>query len=156
MTTPQPDPPPVFPDVEALLVEFLSQRPELEGVDVGVEPAQPWPPDRPVLIVTRTGGSFTHYQRLDTALVRVASHANGRTEAHRNARVVRALLGTLVGSTRPGARVHDVAEEQGPALEPDEDHPGTPRYTLRQRITVSPGPDADPKSRESRKAFHSQ
>lgn len=108
-----------FPDVEALIVTFLAARPELADIPVDVTPPEDFDGTALAVVVSRVGGGFTQYQRLDSALVDLETYGPDKTAAHDLARTVRALVALMPTTHHDGAVVSDVAEDRGPRWQPD-------------------------------------
>jgi hypothetical protein len=117
-----------FPDVERLVVDYLSARSELSGVPVVVTLPGGFDGTVSTVLVTRVGGVYAVDDRLDRALVRVDAYGPDKTGAHRLALVVRGLLWVMP--------VTDLAEERGPHWLPDTPHNRAARYMARYQLTV--------------------
>jgi hypothetical protein len=125
---------PVFPNIERLIVSFLTARPEMDGVTVDLALPVDSDGDAPAVVPTRIGGRFVEYQQLDQALVEIATYGPDKESALDLAMTVRGLLASLPD----GSPVTDVAEDTGPRWQSDPDRPKAARYITQPLITVRP------------------
>jgi|SRR5215475_8549521 len=120
--------PPGFPDVEDLVVQYLSSRSELAGVPVGIELPAGYDGTSPLVRVSRVGGRYSQDDGLDLALIRIDSYGPDQRAAHRLALTVRGLLWVMP--------VPDLVEERGPHWLPDSTHNHAARYMARYQLTI--------------------
>jgi hypothetical protein len=126
-----------FPNVETLLVSFLTGRRELSGVAVGVRLPPDFNPASRAVVVFRTGGEFFVDDHLDRALVRIDTYGADEADALDLAGTVRALVWLLPDVPLPGgAVVSDVAESRGPSWLRDPALATANRYTTRYLVPV--------------------
>ncbi|RKS68971.1 hypothetical protein BZB76_6109 [Actinomadura pelletieri DSM 43383] len=129
----------VFPDVEALVGNYLTARPEMAGIPVG--PVLPSGNDgsQPAVVLIRDGGSYREYAVLDDAQLRIETYGPDPTAAHELMRRVRALLAGLPEVTIPGSVITDVTEEvglRGLRRLTDRTNPQRTRYALNVRLLI--------------------
>ena len=130
--------PVVFPDVEALVVGYLTQRPELQGVPIGIHLPDGSDGTQAAAVVHRTGGTFAEYHLLDAPLVEIETYGPDKAMAHELARRVRALLSGMASAAHEGALVSGVSEQDGPSWRPDPARPQVIRYVQTMRLLVRP------------------
>lgn len=108
----------IFPDIEELLVEYLSA--ELLEMGVGVPVLTQIPAQRPESFVSvpRVGGPRRN-QVVDAATISADSWALRPKAAHDLAQVVRGLIGALPGQSLGGYPIYRVTEFTGPGNLPD-------------------------------------
>jgi len=123
----------VFPNVETLLVAFLSGRAELAGIPVVVRLPAGYDGTSPTVVVTRVGGEFSVDDNLDRALVRVDTYGSDKTRALDLTGTVRALVWLMAGTQPP---VTDVSETRGPNWLRDPAFANANRYTTRYLLHV--------------------
>jgi hypothetical protein len=123
----------VFPNVETLLVAFLSGRAEMAGVPVGVRVPAGFDGTSPAVVVTRVGGEFSVDDNLDRTLVRVDTYGHDKAGALDLAGTVRGLV-WLMPATQPP--VTDVSEFRGPSWLRDPAFANANRYTTRYVLHV--------------------
>jgi hypothetical protein len=130
-----------FPDAEALVARFLSARPELTGIPVGVTLPANFDGTSRAVLISRVGGEFVEYQILDLPVLRVETYGPDKPAAHQLARTVRGLLSLLPESRHADrAIVSDVNEERGPHWLPDGKRQGAARYMSRIQLVVHLAP----------------
>lgn len=108
----------IFPDVEALLVDYLTAEFAGRGVDASAHTQIP--ADRPARFVTipRVGGPARN-RVVDMATISVDSWGDRPKDAHDLAQLVRMLFHRLPGMVLDGYPVYRVTEFTGPGNLPD-------------------------------------
>lgn len=123
----------VFPDVEAVLIDYLGDALAGRGVNVPVVTAVPSPrPDRFVR-VERTGGPISSLFLLDNPTVAVEAWGSSESDAAELIGLVRGLLHAMPGED--DAPVYRVAEFSGPGNLPDPTS-GQHRYSFTASLLV--------------------
>lgn len=126
-----------FPDVEDLLVRYLSEQLPLYNDTATAHTQIPNPrPDR-FVVVPRVGGPLRNLV-VDEPTIGVECWAVTPVLAFSLARLVRALLGALPGQTVAGVPFYTYAEFTGPTNLPDPES-GQARYILTAALTVRGG-----------------
>lgn len=109
----------VFPDIEDLLVEYLSAELPKRGFgDVSVHTQIPAQRPESFVTVPRVGGPRRN-QVVDAATISADSWALRPKAAHDLAQVVRGLIGALPGQSLGGYPIYRVTEFTGPGNLPD-------------------------------------
>ncbi len=108
----------VFPDVEGLLVEHLSERLADLGFAVPVSVQIPNPRPESFVTVPRVGGPRRNLV-VDSATVSVDAWAARPKQAHDLAQVARGIMHALPGEVLDGYPVYRVTEFAGPGNLPD-------------------------------------
>lgn len=127
-----PLPTPVFPDVEHLIVTFLT---DAERVPPRVLTKLPLPIAPPVVRVTRTSGANRSIY-IDRPIVDVDVFHDNYEDASNLARVIQnLLLWTLRATTTPDGTVQDVTTVIGPRWMPDV-NPNLVRYGASYEVRV--------------------
>ncbi|MET7849481.1 hypothetical protein AB0D78_07845 [Streptomyces avermitilis] len=132
------DPTVTFPDVERLVVDFLTARTELAGATVDNVPPAGFDGTQRVVLVSRSGGAWVDDQHLDLPLVDLEVYGPDKTTAHTLALKARAALLTLRGTSYGTARVTDVVEADGPRWMPDWNRSAANRYYSTVRLSIRP------------------
>lgn len=130
------DPTVTFPDVERLVVDFLTDRAELAAATVDNVPPAGFDGTQQVVLVSRSGGAWIDDQHLDTPLVDFEVYGPDKTTAHTLALKVRAALLALRGTLYGTARVTDVVEADGPRWLPDWNRSAANRYYSTVRLSI--------------------
>lgn len=132
------DPTVTFPDVERLVVDFLTDRPELSTATVDNVPPGGFDGTQQVVLVSRAGGAWVDDLRLDQPLVDFEVYGPTKTAAHTLALTVRSAVLALRGTTYGGAHVSDVVEADGPRWLPDWNRSAANRYYATVRLHIRP------------------
>ncbi|MFJ4831585.1 hypothetical protein ACIP79_16935 [Streptomyces sp. NPDC088747] len=132
------DPTVTFPDVERLVVDFLTDRPELAAATVDNVPPTGFDGTQPVVLVSRSGGAWVDDLHLDQPLVDFEVYGPSKTAAHSLALTARSALLALRGTTYGTARVSDVVEADGPRWLPDWNRSAANRYLSTVRLHIHP------------------
>lgn len=132
------DPAVTFPDVEQLVVDFLTDRTELATATVDNVPPPGFTGAQPVVLVSRAGGAWIDDQHLDQPLVDFEVYGPDKTAAHTLALKVRSALLALRGTTYGTAYVSDVVEADGPRWLPDWNRSAANRYYSTVRLIIQP------------------
>lgn len=130
------DPTVTFPDVEQLVVDFLTDRTELASATVDNVPPSGFDGTQQVVLVSRAGGAWIDDQHLDQPLVDFEVYGPDKTTAHTLALKVRSALLALRGTTYGTARVSDVVEADGPRWLPDWNRSAANRYYSTVRLHI--------------------
>ncbi|MCI3274976.1 hypothetical protein [Streptomyces cylindrosporus] len=130
------DPTVTFPDVERLVVDFLTDRAELAAATVDNVPPAGFDGTQQVVLVSRSGGAWIDDQHLDTPLVDIEVYGPDKTTAHTLALKVRAALLALRGTLYGTASVTDVVEADGPRWLPDWNRSAANRYYSTVRLNI--------------------
>lgn len=110
----------VFPDVEDLLVQFLTVELGRFGASVPVSVAVPMSRPPEFVLVPRTGG-VRQTVVTDAAMIAVEAWAQRDARALKLAQLTRGVIHTLPGQTIQGHTFYRVNEVGGVALFPDPD-----------------------------------
>jgi hypothetical protein len=132
------DPTVTFPDVERLVVDFLTARPELSTATVNNVPPAGFTGTQQVVLVSRAGGAWIDDQHLDQPLVDFEVYGPDKTTAHTLALKVRSALLALRGTTYGTAYVSDLVEADGPRWLPDWNRSAANRYYSTVRLVIRP------------------
>lgn len=127
-----------FPDVERLVVDFLTDRTELAAATVDNVPPTGFDGTQPVVLVSRSGGAWIDDQHLDQPLVDFEVYGPTKTAAHALALAARSAVLALRGTTYGTAYVSDVVEADGPRWLPDWNRSAANRYFSTVRLSVRP------------------
>ncbi|WUD73599.1 hypothetical protein OG937_18875 [Streptomyces sp. NBC_00510] len=130
--------PPVFPDVEKLVVDFLKARPELTGATVDNAAPAGFDGTQPVVLVSRAGGAWIDDAHLDQPLVDLEVYGPTKTAAHTLALSARSAVQALRATTYGTAVVTDVVEADGPRWLPDWNRAAANRYYSTTRLYIRP------------------
>ncbi|MFE0427394.1 hypothetical protein [Streptomyces sp. NPDC058953] len=147
MTTPPPlSPIPTsFPDVEDIVVDFLSDAHSGLGpnVHVGQSPPAGFNGTQAAVLVSRRGGAWVEDLQVDEPMIELEVYGATKAAAHLLANRARGVLLPLrskeIGPAAPGGIttvVTDVAELDGPRWQPDFIHAGANRYICVIRFTL--------------------
>ena len=107
-----------FPDVEALLVTYLTAALAARGDTATVHVSVPTERPARFVLVPRVGGPRRN-AFVDAATIAVECWAGTPGQAHDLCRLVRALLSAAAGTVVGGVPVYRVDEAAGPANLPD-------------------------------------
>lgn len=133
-------PPSTFPDVEAIVVELLSDRPDLADAVVDETPPPGFDGTQQAVIVSRRGGAWVDDLHLDQPLVELEAYGPDKATAHRLANAARAELLSAAGRTYGTSLViTDVVEADGPRWLPEFLHPAANRYVCVLRVSLRIG-----------------
>lgn len=125
----------VFPDAEALLVDYLTAELAAHGeADVHVAVTMPNPRPNRCVLVPRLGGARRNLV-VDAATIGAECWGTSETDAQGLAQLVRGLLAALPGRVLDGTPVYRVEELGGPVNLPDPVS-GQARYTLTVAVHV--------------------
>ncbi|MEU9332006.1 hypothetical protein AB0D49_02450 [Streptomyces sp. NPDC048290] len=127
-----------FPDVERLVVDFLTDRTELAAATVDNVPPAGFDGTQPVVLVSRAGGAWIDDQHLDQPLVDFEVYGPDKTAAHTLALTVRSALLGLRGTAYGTAIVTEVVEADGPRWLPDWNRAAASRYWATVRLHIRP------------------
>lgn len=108
----------VFPDVEALLVDHLTERLAALGDAATVHVTVPNPRPSRFVLVPRVGGPARNLV-VDSATIATECWAATPGQAHDLCQLVRGLIHATAGRTIGGITVYAVGEVAGPANFPD-------------------------------------
>ncbi|WP_432147179.1 hypothetical protein [Streptomyces sp. bgisy029] len=133
-------PPSTFPDVEAIVVELLSERADLADAVVDETPPPGFDGTQKVVIVSRRGGAWIDDLHLDQPLIELEAYGPDKATAHRLANSARAELLAAVGR-RYGTSIviSDVVESDGPRWLPEYLYPAANRYLCVLRVSLRIG-----------------
>ncbi|MEU0298812.1 hypothetical protein ABZ252_04965 [Streptomyces sp. NPDC006175] len=133
-------PPSTFPDVEAIVVELLSDRPDLAEAVVDETPPAGFDGTQPAVIVSRRGGAWIDDLHLDQPLIELEAYGPDKVTAHRLANAARAELLSAVGRTYgTNVVITDVVEADGPRWLPEYLYPAANRYLTVLRVSLRIG-----------------
>ncbi|MFH9297634.1 hypothetical protein [Streptomyces sp. NPDC017520] len=133
-------PPSTFPDVEAIVVELLSDRPDLADAVVDETTPPGFDGTQQAVIVSRRGGAWVDDLHLDQPLVELEAYGPDKATAHRLANAARAELLSAAGRTYGTSLViTDVVEADGPRWLPEFLHPAANRYVCVLRVSLRIG-----------------
>ncbi|MEU9348585.1 hypothetical protein AB0D74_46060 [Streptomyces sp. NPDC048278] len=132
------DPTVTFPDVERLVVDFLTDRTELAAATVDNVPPSGFDGTQQVVLVSRAGGAWIDDQHLDQPLVDFEVYGPDKTTAHTLALLVRSAVLALRGTAYGTAHVTEVVEADGPRWLPDWNRSAANRYYATVRLHVRP------------------
>lgn len=133
-------PPSTFPDVEAIVVELLSDRPDLADAVVDETPPPGFDGTQPAVIVSRRGGAWIDDLHLDQPLIELETYGPDKVTAHRLANAARAELLSAVGRTYgTSVVITDVVEADGPRWLPEYLYPAANRYLTVLRVSLRIG-----------------
>ncbi|MFG3406317.1 hypothetical protein [Streptomyces sp. NPDC048142] len=122
-------PPSTFPDVEAIVVELLSNRPDLADAVVAETPPAGFDGTQQAVIVSRRGGAWVDDLHLDRPLIELEAYGPDKATAHRLANAARAELLSAAGRTYgTNLVITDVVEADGPRWLPEYLYPAANRY----------------------------
>ncbi|GGP91577.1 hypothetical protein [Streptomyces roseolilacinus] len=131
--------PSTFPDVEAIVVDLLSDRPELAGAVVDESPPTGFDGTQRAVIVSRRGGAWIDDLHLDRPLIELEVYGPDKTAAHALANAARAVLLRCAGTVFGTSVITDVAEADGPRWLPDYVYTAANRYLCVIRLSVRTG-----------------
>ncbi|MER5630019.1 hypothetical protein [Streptomyces nitrosporeus] len=133
-------PPSTFPDVEAIVVELLSDRPDLADAVVDETPPPGFDGTQPAVIVSRRGGAWIDDLHLDQPLIELETYGPDKATAHRLANSARAELLSATGRTYgTDIVITDVVEADGPRWLPEYLYPAANRYLTVLRVSLRIG-----------------
>ncbi|MFE6774839.1 hypothetical protein [Streptomyces sp. NPDC057702] len=128
----------IFPDVERLVVEHLTNRPELAGVLVDNRTPPGFDGTQKAVFVSRAGGAWVEDLHLDQPLIDLEVYGPDKPAAHTLATATRTALLTVRGTTYGGAYVAEAVEVDGPRWLPDYRHAAASRYLSTARLSIRP------------------
>jgi hypothetical protein len=124
----------VFPDAEAVVVDYLRTELDARGPAIPVGTRVPNPRPSIFVQVERQGGPRRNIV-VDDAQIGISAWADRQQDAQDLVQLCRGLLWAAVGTTQGGVQVHRVEEFAGPALLPDP-LSDQPRYVLTVQISL--------------------
>ncbi|MFJ8231745.1 hypothetical protein ACIQ9E_17575 [Streptomyces sp. NPDC094448] len=133
MSTPVPS---TFPDIEAIVVDLLRNRPELGGAVVDESPPAGFNGTQRAVIVSRRGGAWVEDLHVDQPLIELEVYGPDKTSAHVLTNAARAVLLRSRGLALGTSVITDVSEADGPRWQPDFVYAGANRYQCVLRMTV--------------------
>ena len=110
--------PVLFPDVEALLVDYLTSEFTGRGESATVHVTVPHPRPAAFVIVPRIGGQARNFV-VDTPTIGVEAWAGTDQRALELCQLARAFIRALPGQTLAGTMFYSVGEFAGPTRLPD-------------------------------------
>ncbi|MEE1751730.1 hypothetical protein [Streptomyces sp. SP18CS02] len=128
--------PSTFPDVEAIVVDLLSDRPELAGAIVDETPPPGFDGTARAVIVSRRGGAWIDDLHLDQPLIELEVYGPDKPAAHTLANAARAVLLQSAGTVHGSSTVTDVSEADGPRWLPDYLYTAANRYLCVLRFSL--------------------
>ncbi|PRH79097.1 hypothetical protein C6N75_11490 [Streptomyces solincola] len=128
--------PSTFPDVEALVVDLLSDLPELAGAIVDDEPPAGFDGTQRAVIVSRRGGAWIDDLHLDQPLIELEVYGPTKSAAHILANQARAVVLNSAGTVLGTSVITDVSEADGPRWLPDYLYTAANRYLCVLRLSV--------------------
>ncbi|MFG2330571.1 hypothetical protein ACGFMM_13160 [Streptomyces sp. NPDC048604] len=132
MTTP----PSTFPDVEAIVVDLLDDRPELAGAIVDETPPAGFDGTQRAVIVSRRGGAWIDDLHLDQPLIELEVYGPDKPSAHTLANAARSVLLRAAGTVFGDTVITDVTEADGPRWLPDYVYTAANRYLVVLRLSL--------------------
>ncbi|GLF97549.1 hypothetical protein [Streptomyces yaizuensis] len=129
-------PPSTFPDVEAIVVDLLRNRPELAGAAVDESPPPGFNGTQRVVLVSRRGGAWVDDLHLDQPLIELEVYGPDKTAAHVLTNAARSVLLRSRGTAFGVSHITDVSEADGPRWQPDYVYPAANRYLCVLRLSV--------------------
>ncbi|MFV2118408.1 hypothetical protein ACE14D_08160 [Streptomyces sp. Act-28] len=131
--------PSTFPDVEAIVVDLLSDRPELAGAIVDESPPSGFDGTQRAVIVSRRGGAWIDDLHVDKPMIELEVYGPDKTAAHLLANAARAVLLRSAGTAFGTSVITDVAEADGPRWLPDYVYTAANRYLCVIQLSVRTG-----------------
>ncbi|MFC8271687.1 hypothetical protein ACFUJR_03920 [Streptomyces sp. NPDC057271] len=131
--------PSTFPDVEAIVVDLLSDRPELADAIVDETPPAGFDGTQKAVIVSRRGGAWIDDLHLDQPLIELECYGPDKPTAHLLANAARAELLHAAGTTYGTTFISDVEEADGPRWLPDYVYTAANRYLCVLRFSLRTG-----------------
>lgn len=131
--------PSTFPDVEAIVVDLLSDRPELAGAIVDESPPSGFDGTQRAVIVSRRGGAWIDDLHVDKPMIELEVYGPDKTAAHLLANAARAVLLRSAGTVFGTSVITDVAEADGPRWLPDYVYTAANRYLCVIQLSVRTG-----------------
>ncbi|MEO3974254.1 hypothetical protein [Streptomyces sp. CAU 1734] len=128
--------PSAFPDVEAIVVELLTNRPELTGATVDESPPAGFNGTQRVVLVNRRGGAWIDDLHVERPVIELEVYGPDKTAAHVLANAARSVLLRSRGAVHGTWLVTDVSEADGPRWLPDYVHPAANRYVCVLHLTM--------------------
>ncbi|MFE5732365.1 MULTISPECIES: hypothetical protein [unclassified Streptomyces] len=128
--------PSTFPDVEAIVVDLLSDRPELAGAVVDETPPAGFDGTQRAVIVSRRGGAWIDDLHVDRPMIELEVYGPDKTAAHVLANAARAVLLQSAGTAFGTSVITDVAEADGPRWLPDYVYTAANRYLCVIQLSV--------------------
>ncbi|AOT60463.1 MULTISPECIES: hypothetical protein [Streptomyces] len=128
--------PSTFPDVEAIVVDLLSDRPELAGAIVDESPPPGFDGTQRAVIVSRRGGAWVDDLHVDRPMIELEVYGPDKTAAHVLANAARAVLLRCAGTVLGTSVITDAAEADGPRWLPDYVYTAANRYLCVIQLSV--------------------
>ncbi|WP_149183949.1 hypothetical protein [Streptomyces sp. TRM49041] len=129
-------PPSTFPDVEAIVVDLLSDRAELADAIVDETPPPGFDGTAKAVIVSRRGGAWIDDLHLDQPLIELECYGPDKPTAHLLANAARAELLAATGTVYATTTITDVSEADGPRWLPDYVYTAANRYLCVLRLSL--------------------
>ncbi|MFG3495446.1 hypothetical protein [Streptomyces sp. NPDC047928] len=129
-------PPSTFPDVEAIVVDLLSDRAELADAIVDETPPPGFDGTAKAVIVSRRGGAWIDDLHLDQPLIELECYGPDKPTAHLLANIARAELLAATGAVYGPTTITDVSEADGPRWLPDYVYTAANRYLCVLRLSL--------------------
>ncbi|WP_175409949.1 hypothetical protein [Streptomyces sp. TRM64462] len=129
-------PPSTFPDVEAIVVDLLSDRAELADAIVDETPPAGFDGTAKAVIVSRRGGAWIDDLHLDQPLIELECYGPDKPTAHLLANAARAELLAATGTVYGTTTITDVSEADGPRWLPDYVYTAANRYLCVLRLSL--------------------
>ncbi|MEU8519772.1 hypothetical protein [Streptomyces sp. NBC_01216] len=128
--------PSTFPDVEAIVVDLLSDRAELASATVDDTPPAGFDGTQQAVIVSRRGGAWIDDLHLDQPLIELECYGPDKATAHLLANAARAELLAAAGTAYGATQITDVVEADGPRWLPDYLYTAANRYLCVLRLSL--------------------
>lgn len=129
-------PPNTFPDVEAIVVDLLSDRVELADAAVSEYPPPGFDGTQKAVLVSRRGGAWVDDLHLDQPLIELECYGPDKPTAHLLANAARAELLKAAATRYGNTQITDVVEADGPRWLPDYLYPAAHRYLCVLRLSL--------------------
>lgn len=113
------DEPYVFPDVDALMIDYLSNYFDGQGISFGVELPDDLDQRLPFVLISRLSGGPRILEVLDDAREDIEVRASTREVAHDTIQAVLAALTVMWRETFPSAIIYRTDLESSPGWVPD-------------------------------------
>ncbi|MHC0429967.1 hypothetical protein ACX6XY_07240 [Streptomyces sp. O3] len=127
-----------FPDAERLIVDYLTDRPEMTGITVDDIPPAGFDGTQRVVLVSRVGGAWIDDEHLDRPLVELEVYGPDKPTAHTDSLSMRTALVQLRGVTYGSVTVTDVVEADAVRWLPDYNRPAANRYLTTIQLSLTP------------------
>lgn len=134
MTTPTP--PASFPDVEAMIVDVLTDDSRLSGATVAVQAPSGFNGTTAAVFVNRRGGAWVGDLHVDHPLIELEVYGPTKQAAHVLANDARQALLAMADKRYGTNLVTDVEEQDGPRWSPDYLYAAANRYVTVMKMSV--------------------